>query len=100
MSETSSTSPVEHVGPITSWQVAAEVLGVSYVTLWRRRKAKGDPPDRVAWWEDAKELREWWRALIAPAARPSAPARKDPKQGRTLSGPLDVSAKIRARRER
>jgi hypothetical protein len=60
--------------PITTWEAAAQVLGISYATLWRRRKefASRDPFDR-AHFRDADEVWAWWRALTA---RPEKPAPK------------------------
>lgn len=58
--------------PITTWQATAKVLGISYDTLWRRRKkyAHRDPFDD-AHFRNEDEVWAWWRALTAKAATPA-----------------------------
>lgn len=79
---------------ITSWRAAAAVLGVSYDTLWRRRKKRGDTME-TPWWASADEVRTWWRALIAPLPAARRAPKKPASKVRTLERPLDARAKIR-----
>lgn len=82
--------------PIRSWRAAAKVLAVSYCTLWRYRKERGDPPDRVPWWEDEAAVRAWWTGLIAPQPTPPRPARRKPaSKARVLDKPLNGTAKVK-----
>lgn len=57
--------PADADQPITSWKAAAAALGVSEDTLSRRRRER-DPAARP-YFDNADDLRAWWKALIAPA---------------------------------
>lgn len=75
--------------PITTWQAVAKVLGISYDTLWRRRRefASRDPFDR-AHFRDEDEVWAWWRALTAKPAQPAPKARskKQPPPDKPFDG--------------
>jgi transcriptional regulator with XRE-family HTH domain len=50
--------------PVMGWYRAADVLGVSWDTLRRRRVECGDTT-RVPWWRSEESLRSWFEAMIA-----------------------------------
>lgn len=78
--------------PITTWHAVGELLGKSYDTVLRRRKARGD--QTVLPFRDADEVWAWWRAMNAPTP---APARKPrPSRVARLDGPLDPAALTRS----
>lgn len=78
-------------GSIHTWRAVAAALGVSEDTVGRRRKEHHDAtPCHFA---DEDEIRDWWRALHAPAPTPSRPPRKR-RSAQHGDGPLDVKALV------
>lgn len=82
--------------PITTWHEAADVLGISYDTLWRRRKKYGCTLEEPHW-RDADHVWGWYTALKASkAAEKRKPGRPTTAKAPTLAGPFDAAAKRRA----
>lgn len=89
--------PLDPNQPVTNWRAVARVLGLSYDTVWRRRREHGS--QRKPHFQNAGEVWEWWRKLEPPEP-PAPPPRPSSGQGRKLTKPLDVSEKLRHFRER
>lgn len=81
--------PAPDGSPIAHWRDAARVLGISEDTLARRRKGKD--PDRACYFDNAAELRAWWRGLVVPVvvAKPTRPPRPRSSSGRAQDGPVN-----------
>lgn len=56
---------------VTTWRQAAQLLGTSDDTLWRRRK-QFDPARKDCFFADEDELRNWYASLRAPEPKRAA----------------------------
>ncbi len=85
-------STIDPSRPVTRWADVALVLGVSYDTVWRRRRQAGS--HKRLPFRNVDAVWAWWDSLgEEPAPTDPAPAiPKTPRGPRVLDGPLDARA--------